>query len=176
MTTDTIADLYRHMEWADAAVWKAVLASESAQTDGKLQEYLLHLHVVQRVFLLVWRGEPLGTTYPKFDDAKSLMLWARGYYSEALAHLASLGDGKLSEPMALPWANMVEKQLGRPPDVTTAGETALQVPLHTMYHRGQVNARLKIVGGEPPLVDYIAWVWSGRPAPDWPSVESSGDL
>ena len=40
----------------------------------------------------------------------------------------------------------------------------LQVALHSMYHRGQINARLRDFGGNPPLVDFIAWVWLGRPA------------
>ena len=43
----------------------------------------------------------------------------------------------------------------------------LQIPLHSLYHRGQVNARLREVGGEPPTVDYIAWMWLGRPAAEW---------
>jgi len=41
------------------------------------------------------------------------------------------------------------------------------VALHSLYHRGQVNARLREVGGTPPLVDYIAWLWFGRPAAEW---------
>ena len=53
---------------------------------------------------------------------------------------------------------------------TTVGETTLQVPMHTVYHRGQVNARVRALGGEPPLVDYIAWLWLGRPAPEWPVI------
>jgi uncharacterized damage-inducible protein DinB len=64
----------------------------------------------------------------------------------------------------LPWSSMVEKRLGRPPGITTIGETALQVALHSTYHRGQVNARLRELGGEPPLVDYIAWLWQGKPS------------
>ena len=36
---------------------------------------------------------------------------------------------------------------------------------HSTYHRGQVNARLREIGAEPPLVDYIAWLWFDRPAP-----------
>jgi uncharacterized damage-inducible protein DinB len=43
------------------------------------------------------------------------------------------------------------------------------VPMHSQYHRGQVNARLKEVGGVPPNVDYILWVWVGRPVGLWPS-------
>ena len=71
--------------------------------------------------------------------------------------------------MPLGWASLVKRALGRAPDVTSVGDTVLQVALHSMYHRGQINARLREAGGEPPLVDYIAWVWLGRPAASWPS-------
>lgn len=171
MNKDSLIDLYRHMEWADATVWTAVLAYDSGQTDEKLREYLYHLHFVQVAFLRAWRGEPRDTPFPTFDDIRSLMLWSRSYYPEAFAHLETLSDEKLSEPMPMPWADMVEERLGRPPDVTTAGETLLQVYLHTMYHRGQINARFRQVGGAPPLVDYIAWIWIGRPSPAWPSEQ-----
>ena len=40
----------------------------------------------------------------------------------------------------------------------------LQVVLHTQHHRGQVCARLRDAGGEPPTVDFIVWLWEGRPA------------
>jgi len=176
INTTTLRDLFRHMEWADAAVWTALLASPSATTDAKLQEYLYHLHMVQRAFLDIWRGEPPTAPYPTFTDAQSLMLWGRSYYDEGGAHLAGLSQDQLSQPVLMPWAGMVEERLGRAPEVTTMGETALQVTLHSLYHRGQVNARLREVGGEPPLVDYIAWVWLGRPAPVWPSDASGNGL
>lgn len=168
MNRNDLTELYHHMQWADAAVWTSVLASEGGLTDSKLRDLLYHLHVVQRAFLRVWRSEPRDNPYPKFEDARSLMLWARTYYSEGLAHLSTLSDEKLVEPMPLPWASMVEQRIGRAPEVTTVGETALQVALHSQYHRGQVNARLREIGGEPRLVDYIAWVWLGRPDPEWP--------
>ena len=98
------------------------------------------------------------------------MAWGRSYYGEALAHLGALSDEKVSESMPMPWAEMVAQHLGRAPEMTTIGDTAMQVALHTLYHRGQINARLREVGGEPAPVDYIAWVWLGRPAPDWPAV------
>jgi uncharacterized damage-inducible protein DinB len=164
---NTLIDLYQHMEWADAAVWASVLVSEAAQTDARLQKYLYHLHVTQRAFLRAWRNEPREDPYPTFNDARSLMLWARGYYSAAFAYLGGPSDEKLSEPMPVPWAAMVERRLGRAPGTTTLGETALQVAMHSLYHIGQINTRLREIGGEPPLVDYIAWVWLGRPSPEW---------
>lgn len=170
INTHTLSDLFRHMEWADAAVWTAVLASPDAATDTKLQGYLHHLHLVQRAFLRVWRDEPRDAPYPTFTDAPSLLLWGHSYYDEAGAHLAAWSDDQLSQPLPVPWAEMVQQRLGRAPEITTVGETALQVALHSLYHRGQVNARLREVGGEPPLVDYIVWAWLGKPSPVWPSA------
>ena len=171
INTAILTDLYRHMEWADAAVWNSALDSAQASADAKLREYLYHLHVVQRVFLQLWRGEPRETPFPNFGEAAPLMQWGRSYYVEALEHLAELSDEELVKPLPVPWSAMVQERLGRAPEVTTVGETGLQVVMHSMYHRGQVNARLREVGGVPPLVDYIAWVWLGRPAAEWPEVD-----
>jgi len=171
VTIDVLTDLYRHMEWADAAVWTATLAADDGPGDAKMRGYFYHLHMVQRAFLRTWRGEPRETPYPKFDEPVALMLWGQTYYAEAFAQIETLKNAKLSEPMPLPWAEMVAERLGRAPEVTTIGETAMQVALHSTYHRGQINARLREVGGEPPLVDYIAWIWLGRPAAVWPRVD-----
>jgi uncharacterized damage-inducible protein DinB len=67
----------------------------------------------------------------------------------------------------MPWVAQYEKQLGMKFEVATVGETAFQVVSHSTHHRAQANARLRAVGGEPPLVDFIAWIWFGRPAAPW---------
>lgn len=162
-----LQDLFAHMQWADAAVWKAVLASPAATEDAKLQEILNHLHVVQRAFLKVWRGESFEDAVRKFSEAQALLEWARSYHEEANAYLGGLDEDGLRQPMPMPWAAIVERQLGRLPESTTIGDTVLQVAMHSTYHRGQANARLRELGGEPPLVDYIAWLWQGRPAAEW---------
>ena len=56
MTLNDLNDLFRHMEWADASVWRAVLASDAARADTKLRELFYHVHMVQRAFLRVWQG------------------------------------------------------------------------------------------------------------------------
>ena len=58
ISIDLLRQLIRHMEWADAEVWRAVLACEPAGHDRRLRDLLTHLHVVQRLFLVVWRKEP----------------------------------------------------------------------------------------------------------------------
>ena len=167
MNLATLKVLYRHMEWADALVWRAVLAFDEASGDEKLSRYFHHLHLVQHAFLRAWRAEPMETSYPLFDDARTVMSWGQRYYREIFAHLELVTDEQLARPMRLPWTDIVEKELGRAPEELTVGETMLQIPLHSLYHRGQVNARLREVGGEPPTVDYIVWMWLGRPAAEW---------
>jgi uncharacterized damage-inducible protein DinB len=169
MDKGTLTDLYRHMEWADAAVWSRVMASDSGRKDAPLRERLYHLHLVQRAFLREWRHEPRETPYPAFKDSGSLMAWAQSFHGEALEHIASLSAEALSAAMPLSWESLVERRMGRAPERTTLGETALQVALHSMHHRGQVSTRLRECGGEPPLIDYIAWLWEGRPAAAWPA-------
>lgn len=169
LNLNALTDLYRHMEWADASVWTAVLASPEGKSDKKLLDYFFHLHMVQYAFLRVWRGEPGQTPFPTFDNVESLMRWGQAYYGDGFAHISTLSDATLTQQMPVPWAAMVEPRLGRKPETPTLGETVLQVALHSQYHRGQINARLKELGGNPPLVDFIVWVWLGRPPAIWPS-------
>jgi len=172
MNLTDLNDLYGHMEWADALVWRAVLLSRDARADQKLRQLFYHLHLVQRAFLRAWRGEPRDMPYPTFDEANSLMLWGRSYYRELKPHFDALTDEEISRPMVLPWGEIVERELGRKPETISVAEMMLQVPLHSQYHRGQINARLRETGGEPPRVDYIVGVWLGRPKADWDQSEN----
>lgn len=164
-----LRQLIRHMEWADAEVWRAVQAHEPAGRDSRLRELLTHLHVVQRLFLVVWQKQPFDPSKgrPEFATAADLRAWARTYYPEANDFLDALDRQVLTEGVSMPWIESFEAQLGRTFSTPTLGETMFQVTSHSTYHRGQVNARLREIGGEPPLVDYIAWIWFGRPEPDW---------
>ena len=49
----------------------------------------------------------------------------------------------------------------------TVEESVIQIVLHTAHHRAQLCTRLREPGVEPPLVDFIAWVWQGKPGPVW---------
>lgn len=162
MNLTELRDLYRHMEWADAVVWRAVFASEEAVRDDRLRELFYHLHLVQWAWLRAWRSE-LYEPFPTFTDLNALMDWGRSYYKEIFIHLGKQTADGIAKTMKLPWAEIVERELGRQPESISIGETMLQIPLHSQYHRGQINARLRTVGGEPPRVDYIVWVWLGRP-------------
>lgn len=171
MSINLIVDLYNHMQWADATVWTCLLKSTDAQKDSKLQSYFHHLHTVQYVFLKIWKGEPRETPYPEFDNSLALMLWGKAYYKELFAYTDALSDQMLAKEIDLPWAAVVEKRIGVAPKNTYLQDTMLQVAMHSQYHRGQINTRLRELEVEPPLVDYIAWAWLGRPLASWPFTE-----
>ena len=173
MTIETLLDLYDHMAWADATVWSVVLNDDRARTDDKLRTLLRHVHTAQRFFLRVWRGDPMDAPFPVFDQMPSLCDWARTYHAEVRAYLAPLTDASLRAPMPEAWVQRMERLLGASPAAVTLGDTMMHVPLHTLYHRGQANMRIRELGCTPPLVDHIAWVWQGRPAAVWQTGNGS---
>ena len=165
---DQLTELYRHMEWADAKVWRAVPGGN--RDDDRLRTLLLHIHVVQRAFLCVWTHQPIDDVFRTAEQLTTLAdirSWAQPYYRDALAFVEQLTDEQLAAAIALPWAGQLAQQLGCDPAPPTLGDTGFQVTSHSTYHRGQVNARLRELGGEPPLVDYIAWIWFGKPHAEW---------
>lgn len=167
MDRHEIQVLLRHMEWADALTWKAVLNLPPAHRDAVLRERLYHLHSVQWAYLHIWRGEKVRP--PKlagFADLRAIGVWAQAYYRELAPVLPPVEDSSLSREVALPWAHQVARRFGAAVPVTL-GETVLQVLLHSTYHRGQIAARTRELGGEPPLTDFLAWVWMQRPDPQW---------
>jgi uncharacterized damage-inducible protein DinB len=158
-------ELYDHMNWADAVVWRAVLATPAAADDKRIRDLLFHLHMVQRSFLTVWREQPLDYRPEWSGPLPELAGWGRQYHDEVPMFVDGVQEGALERPMIMPWAERFRKSA----HPTTLRETLLQVPMHSTYHRGQINARLREIGGEPPLTDYSAWLWRGRPAAEWPS-------
>ncbi len=158
-----------HMEWADALIWRSVLSAPGQ--DDSLPGRLHHFHSTQWAYLQVLQGQPLEIPeLSAFPDLRSLGRWVRRFYSELPAYRDALDEERLSRHVEFPWAAQLAERLGIP-GPATAGESLLQLVLHTTYHRGQVATRLRESGGEPPLTDFIAWIWMHRPAPDWGGIE-----
>ena len=156
------------MEWADAAVWTAVLQADGAADDRQLRNTLLHLHGVQQGFLSIWTdGHQAFPKAESFSDLPSVRQWAQPYYTNAIRFLETADETSLGKELRVPWVEGLERRLGKSVENPTLAETAFQVASHSTYHRGQVNRSLRQLGGTPPLVDYIAWVWFGRPAAEW---------
>lgn len=168
MNLPLLRSLFGHMEWADASVWRTVIEDPHAGEDDWILDNLLHLHVVQRAYLSIWKGESLSSMERSdFTLPEDMRRWAQAYYPEANRFLGELDEERLDEVISIPWTRFVEERLGSPPGPATLGDMVFQVATHSVHHRAQVNRRIREVGGSPGLVDYIAWIWLGRPAAAW---------
>lgn len=165
----TLNDLFRHMEWADALVWRCVLPADRLAEDAGIRERLFHIHLVQRAFLLFWRepSRPLPEP-PAFSAAAALAAWGREYHREAAEYFKTIDLSAMDAPVSIAWADEVARPSGRPAVRATLAETMLQVTSHSSHHRGQINTRVRELGEAPPLTDFIAWVWLGKPPASWP--------
>jgi len=165
-------DLFRHMEWADAAVWRVVLDRSSLGEDPELHRLLYHLHLVKWAFLNIWQGEALEfPAESALAEPAELGRWARQFYTLLWPVLDRITAPDLTREIPVPWARQVVDVLGGDPVAATLADTLRQVVLHSIYHRGQVNTCLRRLGAEPPLVDYIVWVWQGKPPAEWATID-----
>jgi uncharacterized damage-inducible protein DinB len=163
--------LLRHMQWADASVWAAVSKHQETHGDTRTKDLLHHLHSVQWAYLQIWRGDALDMPDAStFADLAAIRVWCREYFKQLPQFLDKLDAPALQENVVFPWADGLVKRWGAAQPVTLA-ESILQTCSHSTYHRGQVNMRIRELGGEPPLVDFVAWIWMGRPEPEWEQPE-----
>lgn len=168
MIPTELEQLTRHMAWADALVWRTVLDDPEATYDLRIRALLHHLHTVQWVYLQLLRHEPVEVPdEDAFADLDELCRWARSYHEEAPAFLRSLDPTSLDVPVDLPWSARLVERFGTVHPASVR-QSILQVTSHSTYHRGQLNTRIREVGGEPPLTDFVAWVWIGAPEAAWP--------
>lgn len=158
-----LRDLYGHQRWADAELWRAIGGHAAARDDKAIRDRLHHIVLVQRAFLWMVgdRREPFAVTKPdEFQSFDALQAYAREHHDCLAPYIAEVSDGRLAESIEVPWFK-------DPPLTLTVAEALTQAALHSQHHRGQNATRLRELGGEPPTVDYIVWVWKGRPDPAW---------
>lgn len=168
-SSSMIADLLEHMQWADSLIWRAIISSSVAAEDANLHARLYHLHLTQHAFLQVWRGQSAPLPAADSLDATALARWAQDFYSEAIPAISKFDDEALSSQVQGALLSKAEERLGPGTLAPTIGDTVIQVVLHTTYHRGQINMRLRELGYEPPLTEHFVWVWRGKPKAEWPS-------
>ena len=165
-TPELLRELYAHMEWADARIWSEVLGTQGAHDHSWLRDKLFHIHDTQQAFLSLWTDQPRRNR----ADIGSLVAvceWARPYYPEARRFLDATSAATLAGPVSDAFGSRMKQHFGDQRGNVTLGVTALHVAAHTTHHRGQVMTRLRQLGGAPPLVDYVIWIWSGSPVAEW---------
>jgi uncharacterized damage-inducible protein DinB len=171
MSIDDLLSLLDHMEWADATTWAAIdTLPEDRVAVSDLRERLFHIHLVQQLYLAMWRRQRLSAIpqLAEYSDLASVRAWGRVFYSEARVLLAHATSEQLAEPVVVPFSERLAPPGGSITHATFA-QTVLQVALHTAHHRGQLATRIRELGGSPPTTDLVIWTWTGRPRPQWTS-------
>lgn len=158
-----LSDLYNHMEWADAEHWRAVENFPSALEDKIIRERLHHIHLVQHAYL--WIVSEGGNDFKRtavddFYPITELKNYAREFHTKMAEFQKTLTESKLYLSVNIPWYK-------DPPLSVPVIQALTQAVMHSQYHRGQNATRLRELGGEPPLTDYIAWYWKGKPKAGW---------
>jgi uncharacterized damage-inducible protein DinB len=167
-TLEIARDQFAHCAWADAEVWIAVRGFPAAWSDDVVRTKLHHIHIVQYAFPAIWDRRPVEVApLENFGDSSAMLTWARQGHAELAVRAASTSAAEAATHASVPWSRLLEERIGREAAPVTIGETMLQVAQHSAYHRGQVNARLREIGCKPPFIDYIVWIWLGRPEPRW---------
>ena len=168
--TTIIDELVQHMEWADSVVFSAILGQPQAEGDEVLLKRLRHIHLVQKAFFDVWQHQPVNPHTTDSFNSFELAVFAELLHRKIREFQNALSAGDLDRVIHLPWSEHVSSNLGFEIANPSLGQTLLQVTAHSSYHRGQVNSRLRELGIDPPMTDFIAWVWAQKPLPAWPSA------
>jgi uncharacterized damage-inducible protein DinB len=157
---DHVRNLLAHGAWADAVFFHA-WGKSPARDHEELRRRVGHIVGVQGGFLSILRGEPPGFPPdgppPSFDELKAR---AATTHAGTQAYVESLDEAALARTVRIPW-------FPDPPCVISVAEALVQVAMHSQHHRGQCMTRLKDFGGEPKNVDWIIWLWKGKPTPRW---------
>jgi uncharacterized damage-inducible protein DinB len=168
MKSEQVENLLNHMMWADAEVWKKVIAFEAAKNDEKIKKLLYHIHQVQYAFFFLWNELRMDIPKPEeFSDLKSIAKWGLEYQQKLAEFLSSSLSDENDKVIQIPWSVFMERKIGKKVIPATLEETMFQVASHSTYHRGQINTRFRELGGEPAMVDFIAWVWLGKHKSEW---------
>jgi uncharacterized damage-inducible protein DinB len=156
---DLLHDLIRHKAYANAALLKAIRRHEPAAQDPELRKLLHHIILADRFWLLL----TLGRTFLQEEESP---------VPESLEAIAARYRETHTQELDW-WSRLRESDLARTLETSfipghrySIAQAAMQVCMHSHGHRAQCAARLRLLGGTPPAMDFVLWL-KERPAPDW---------
>ena len=160
---NVLVEMGRHQVWADAEHWRALGRFPVALQDEAIRKRLHHLHFVQRAFCWIVKADGSlfdRSTLADFPTNEALKAYGQQSSTELAALIEGATDDLLLRQVSIPFFK-------DPPLTITATEALVQAVTHSQWHRAQNATRLRELGGEPPTIDFIVWLWKGRPAAPW---------
>jgi uncharacterized damage-inducible protein DinB len=154
-----LLDLFQHQAFVDAAMVKAIRRHEIAARDDGLRVLLHHILIAHRFWIHLGQGLPFSLEHESRvpDTLEPLASLYRDTQQQEWAWLAQLSESDLTRTLESSFF---------PGRSIPLSEGLIQVCLHSHGHRSQCATRLRQLGGEPPVLDFIVWV-KDRPAPVW---------
>ncbi len=156
-----LRDLMAHQSWADAVFFHCWESSRQTLEDMDLRRRTAHIAMVQDGFRKLITEEPVSRPpeepVPGLAELKQQLRTSGAALSTLLGGMTT---ERLEQPLNIPW-------LQGKPSVITIREALVQVAMHSQHHRGQNMNRLKQLGGTPQNVDWILWLWHGKPEGHW---------
>jgi uncharacterized damage-inducible protein DinB len=161
---DDFVSLFAYNRWADRRVFDAcrTLSPEQYVAEpipgwSSVRSSIVHIAVVTQGWIQGMKGEvtasvPTEADVPTIEDAERLLDGANRILDEILP---TLTPQRLATPQTFRRGNM---SATLPPWVVLR-----HVVNHSTYHRGQVAAKLKRLGVQPPATDFVFWAFEQMP-------------
>ncbi len=161
---DDFASLFAYNRWADRRILDACrtlspeqYAAEPTPGWSSVRSSLVHIAVVIEGWLCGLAGEPPGAVateadLPAVDDVARLLDRADAIFQRLLP---TLTPERLATPQTL--------RRGTRSATLPPWAVLRHLVNHSTYHRGQVAAKLKRLGVEPPATDLVFWAIEQTP-------------
>jgi uncharacterized damage-inducible protein DinB len=156
---DMLRDLVEHKAWASAALLTAIRNSATAADDQGLRTLLHHIILANRFWLFSCLGLPFAIDTESrvpgsLAGVADVFRTTHASESEWMSGISESDLGTRLEGSLIPGGSC------------SVAQAYMQVCLHSQGHRSQCATRLRSLGGQPPVTDFIVWV-TDRPPAQW---------
>jgi uncharacterized damage-inducible protein DinB len=155
-----LRDLVQHKAWASAALFTAIRKSDTASGDDALRALLHHIILANRFWLFSCLDRPFAVEQESRMPGQlaGIVDLFRETHDLEAEWMSAAGESDLSRRLEGPLI---------PGGSCSIAQACMQVCLHSQGHRSQCASRLRSLGGQPPVTDFIVWL-TDRPQAQWP--------
>jgi uncharacterized damage-inducible protein DinB len=154
-----LRDLVQHKAWASAALLAAIRRSDTASGDDALRALLHHIILANRFWLFSCLDRPFVV------EEESRVPGSLPGVADLFRATHDLEDEWISRAGESDLSRRLEGPL-IPGGSCSIAQACMQVCLHSQGHRSQCASRLRALGGQPPVTDFIVWL-ADRTPPQW---------
>jgi uncharacterized damage-inducible protein DinB len=154
-----LQDLVRHKGYANASLLRAIRQHGTAAHDLDLRNLLHHIILANRYWLFLSLGLPFAAEEESRvpESLEAIATQYRETHLQELEWVSQIREPDLARMLESPFI---------PGYSFSVSQALMQVCMHSHGHRAQCAARLRLLGGTPPALDFILWL-KERPATNW---------